>query len=223
MNPREHETEPVHGLPEMLPAGERILWQGAPRWQSLAVRAFHVRKLALYFCALLAWRGAAALSDGNSVVDAAAAALSLAPLALAALGMVVMLARFSARSTVYTVTTERVVMRIGIVLTITLNLPFRVIESAGLRTYSDGTGDIPLSLTGKEKIAIIHLWPHARPWRFSRPEPMMRAIPDAARVGQLLAQAIAAAAGGTAKPAPVAASESTEPVRVRRSLATAAH
>ncbi len=72
-------------------------------------------------------------------------------------------------------------MRIGIVLTLTLNLPFRVIESAGLRTYADGTGDIPLSLAGKEKIAIIHLWPHARPWRFARPEPMLRAIPDAPR------------------------------------------
>ena len=25
--------EPVRGLPQVLPEGERLLWQGAPRWQ----------------------------------------------------------------------------------------------------------------------------------------------------------------------------------------------
>jgi hypothetical protein len=221
MNTAEHETEPVYGLPEALPTGEHILWQGAPRWQSLAVRAFHARKLAVYFGALLVWRGIAALADGSPFAEAVNATLGLAPLPLAAIGIVVLLAWLSSRSTVYTVTNQRVVMRIGIVLTITLNLPFRVIESAGLRTYADGTGDVPLSLSGEDKVAIIHLWPHARPWCFARPEPMLRAIPDAARVGALLSEAIAASTG--ASPKPVVAEEPAVTVRVRRSLAAAAH
>jgi hypothetical protein len=223
MNTSEHESEAVYGLPEPLPPGEQILWQGAPRWQSLAIRAFHARKLAVYFGVLLAWPGGATLADGRSLADAALAVASLAPLAITALGLVMLLAWLSSRTTVYTVTTERVVMRIGIVLTITLNLPFRVIESAGLRTYADGTGDIPLSLSGEDKIAIIHLWPHARPWQFARPEPMLRAIPDAAQVGALLSTAIAAATGASPKRAQVASEQPAVPVRVRRSLAPAGH
>jgi hypothetical protein len=225
MNTAEHESEPVFGLPEDLPSGEQILWQGAPRWQSLAVRAFHARKLALYFGVLLAWRGAATMADGGSLSDAAMAVLWLVPLAVGTLGIVALLAWWSSRTTVYTVTNRRVAMRIGIVLTITLNLPFRVIESVGLRTYRDATGDLALSLSGKDKIAMIHLWPHARPWRFARPEPMLRAIPEPERVGALLSQAMSAATGipVPAKPADIAAAQPSAVVRVRRGLATAVH
>jgi hypothetical protein len=37
------------------------------------------------------------------------------------------------------------------------------------------------------------LWPHARPWYFSPPQPMLRAIPDAAKVAGILASALNAA------------------------------
>ena len=47
------EFEPVRGLPAMLPPGERLLWQGNPAWRSLAIRAYHVRKVALYFAVLV--------------------------------------------------------------------------------------------------------------------------------------------------------------------------
>ena len=33
--------EQVPGLPGPLPVGERVLWQGAPRWQALAGKAMH--------------------------------------------------------------------------------------------------------------------------------------------------------------------------------------
>ena len=49
----EHELEPAYGLPERLPANERILWQGSPDWRTLARRVFFVRTLALYFLAIL--------------------------------------------------------------------------------------------------------------------------------------------------------------------------
>ena len=44
------------GLPERLPEGETLLWQGRPSWRQLALRAFHVREIAIYFALLLAWR-----------------------------------------------------------------------------------------------------------------------------------------------------------------------
>jgi len=66
--------------------------------------------------------------------------------------------------------------------------------------YADGTGDIPLTMIGADRIAYLNLWPHARPWRIARPEPMLRAIPDAARVGEILSGALATAVGGTARP-----------------------
>ena len=46
-NGHEHELEPQYGLPERLPATEKILWQGSPDARALARSAFHIRKLAL--------------------------------------------------------------------------------------------------------------------------------------------------------------------------------
>ena len=193
----EHEFEPVHGLPERLPPGERQLWQGSPQWQSLARRAFHAGPIAIYFGALLAWRAGAALLAGDTIVQAAIAVLWLAPLALAALGILVLMAWLSARTTVYTITDRRVVMRVGIVLSVTFNLPFRVIHSAALMTYADGTGDMPLTLAGEDRISYLHLWPHARPWRVARPQPMLRCLPAAASVAAILSRAVAASQGST--------------------------
>jgi hypothetical protein len=46
-----------------------------------------------------------------------------------------------------------------------------------------------------EQIAYPHLWPHVRPWHFRRTEPMLRCVPDAAKVAGLMAQALAESAG----------------------------
>ena len=201
----EHEFEPEYGLPEPLPAGERILWQGSPDWRMLARRAFHVRKLVVYFAVILAIRSATVWSSGGSVADAILAALWLAPLAGAAIGMAAFMAWLSARTTVYTITDKRVVMRVGIVLSLTFNLPYRRIANAALRV--DGkhaTGDIPLVLAGSDRIAYLHLWPHARPWRVAKPEPMLRSVPDAARVAGILAEAWKRATRADSQPAPTA-------------------
>ena len=53
---------------------------------------------------------------------------------------------------------------------------------------SDGSGDIPLALTPGNRIAWMLLWPHVRPWRMLKPEPTLRAIPDAADVAAILAK-----------------------------------
>lgn len=185
----EHEFEAAHGLPEQLPTNERLLWQGSPTPWAMARDVFHVRTLAVYFGVILALRAATAWSNEGSVQQAAMAALMLLPLALFALASLALLAWLSSRTTVYTLTDKRVVMRIGIVLTLTFNLPYRTIEAAGLRARTDGTGDIPLKLVRGEKIAFVHLWPHARPWRLASPEPMLRCVPNAAGVAQTLSSA----------------------------------
>ena len=88
------------------------------------------------------------------------------------------LAYFTARTTVYTVTNKRVVMRLGIVLTVSFNLPFMQIASADVRMVQNGFGDITLALKGADRIGWVHLWPSVRPWRIAKPEPTLRAVPD---------------------------------------------
>jgi hypothetical protein len=188
------------GLPEPLPRDERVLWEGAPRWTSLALHAFHARKAALYFAVLLAWRILANVTDGVSVGQAVTGSVGLALLAVLAVGLLCLMGWLTSRTALYTVTSERVVMRIGIVLTVTFNLPFRTVGSAGLKIRADGSGDIPLGLSGTDRIAYLHLWPHARPWHLKQPQPMLRGIPDAVRVAGILSRALAASAGGGARP-----------------------
>jgi hypothetical protein len=89
-----------------------------------------------------------------------------------------------------------VVMRIGIVLTITLNLPLRQVRAADLLAHTDGSGDVSLALAGTQRIGWFHLWPHARPWALRDPQPAMRCVADAQAVGQRLMAAWQAANPG---------------------------
>ncbi len=214
---REHEIEPIRGLPEQLPEGERILWQGEPSWRVLARQAFHLPSLTLYFSALVVLRGASLLFEGAGVAGALFASLEVVPLALVALGIVALLAYVMARATVFTVTNRRVVMRFGVALPMAINLPFKQIESAAVRTFSNGHGDLPLVLAADCHLAYLHLWPFARPWRFDHPEPMLRAIPEAGRVAEILAEALAADGYAPRRPSPANAQGS------RGQLATCCH
>jgi hypothetical protein len=200
----EHELEPQYGLPERLPAGERLLWQGSPDFKTVALRIFHVRKAAIYFTVLLMLRAAFVLADGGSALDALVSLAWPLPLALTALASLTALAWMTARTAVYTLTDKRVVMRIGIVLTLTFNIPLRSIRAAALRMGTGRSGDITMPLAGPDHIAFLHLWPHARPWRMAKPEPMLRALSDAPAVAALLSQAWAAAHGTTLKATPAA-------------------
>lgn len=197
----EHEFEPQYGLPERLPASERIVWQGSPSWTLLARRAFHADKVAIYFALLLAWRFGATLSDGGALVPALRSTAWLLPLFASGLALLLLLAWLTARSAVYTLTDRRVVMRIGIVLTVTYNLPLARIDRADLRPFGPGdAGDIALVLEPATRIAWLHLWPHVRPWRVSRPQPMLRSLPEAKQLSALLATAWSQANGVAATP-----------------------
>jgi hypothetical protein len=191
----EHEFEAQHGLPAPLPPGERILWQGSPDARAMAERAFHVRSLAIYFGLILLARAATVVAQGGSIADGLVGALWLLPAAAGALAMLGAMAYFSSRTAVYTITDRRVVMRVGIVLSVTFNLPFSRISAAAANLKHGRSGDIALSLDGADQIAYVHLWPHARPWRLRRTEPMLRCIRDAAQVSRLLTQAWSEARG----------------------------
>jgi len=198
----EHEYEPVPGLPEELPEGEVILWQGAPDWLALARRAFHLRILALYFAALLAFRFGIALWTGTGVAtaDAVGSATAMIALGLCAAGLFVFFAWLIARTTLYTITSKRLVMRFGIALPISVNLPFGHIQAAAVKSWRDGYGDIPVTLDNSHRTSYIVMWPHTRPWKFRRPEPMLRGVANARAVAELLADAAngaAAVAQGT--------------------------
>lgn len=195
---REHELEAQPGLPERLPEGEHILWQGSPQWQRLARTAFHADKIAVYFGIVLVWRALTVWYDGGDALAIGRALLWLAPVFAIGLGLVLMLAWLSARSTLYTLTDRRIVMRIGIVLTVAFNLPLKRIDGATLQPLRDGVGDVALTLESETRIAWLQLWPHVRPWQLKRPQPMLRALPDADAVARRLTQAWVAVNGPTA-------------------------
>jgi hypothetical protein len=207
----EHEFEAAHGLPEALPAGERILWQGAPVFASMVERVFHARTLAIYFAIILLARAVTVVAQGGGAEAAAIAALWLLPAVLLALGNIVLLAWLTSKTTVYTITDRRVVMRVGIVLTVTFNLPFSHIESAAVQRGKGPHGDIALALDGPDRIAYLHLWPHARPWRLKKTEPMLRSIDDVAGVSRVLADAWSEARGIAVPVAAEAAPRRHEP------------
>ncbi|MEO0681349.1 MAG: photosynthetic complex putative assembly protein PuhB [Pseudomonadota bacterium] len=223
----EFEVEPVHGLPGRPPAGERILWQGAPDWRALARRCFRTRLAAGWFALLGAWQALRLSAEGAPMREIAASAVWYAGLAVLAVAVLSALAWVTARATVYTITTRRVSMRIGSALTVNLNLPFRWIERADLRVHASGTGDVPLTLGGESRIGYLVLWPHCRPWKMARAQPMLRCVPDAGRVATLLADALradlarreaegapGAAASAAPRPAvPLAARGAAAPVR----------
>ncbi|MCR9255108.1 MAG: photosynthetic complex putative assembly protein PuhB [Alphaproteobacteria bacterium] len=183
--------DPVPGLPEELPKGERMLWQGAPDWRRIAISALHVRAIAIYFGILAIYRGAEAIYEGGGLVDGLIAALWIVPLALGACGILALIAYFIHRTTIYTITDKRVVFRIGVTLPMTINVPFTSIQSAAYRAHGDGTGDIPIQLDENSRIAYPLLWPHARPWRLKTPEPMLRGVPEGEKIARLLQGALA--------------------------------
>lgn len=187
--------EPIRGLPASLPEGEVLLWQGTPQWKSLAVRGYHVRKVAVYFSALALYRLGFGLANGH---DSAAILVSCAfilTLGAVAIGVLSLLAYLNGASTVYSITSRRVLLRHGIAVPLTMNIPFPLIESAALKTHADGTGEIALRLAADERVGYLVTWPHLRPGHITRPQPSFRALRDAPRAAQILGSGLAAQAG----------------------------
>ena len=184
----------VKGLPGPLPAGERLLWQGAPQWRAVALRVTHVRKLAIYFVALLAWYVASKVSGGMPAADVALGTAKLAGVALAPLALLTGYAWGVRRTTLYTVTSRRIIVKCGIALPMTINLPFARIDGAAVKAAADGSGDIALTIAPGDRVPYALLWPNVRSWHLGRTQPALRCVADVARVGQIIGRAMAAAA-----------------------------
>lgn len=194
-----HEVEPIPGLPQALPPGEQILWQGRPSWQGLARNTFQVGWVALYFAGLALVR--VALVQGDQGLGRALwAGAGLLVLGVCCVALLTLLSWAHSRATVYTITSKRVVLRIGVALSISFNLPFKRLAAADLRLHHNerGEGDICLELLGKDRIGWLHLWPHTRPWRFARAQPTLRSVPDATQVARVLGEAVRAQGSATA-------------------------
>ena len=187
---REYEYEPINGLPENLPEGESIVWQGAPRWTALANRVFQVRTLALYFAALIGIHVVYKLMDGASSSHVWGGVSWQLTLATVSLGLLSGAAWLYARSTVYTLTNKRLVLRSGVATPMMVNLPLEKLESACLRLCSDGTGDMLFTPTSDTKLYYMLLWPHVRLLGFRKIQPLLRGIPDAQNVARLLAETV---------------------------------
>lgn len=186
--PHDIAPEPVTGLPERPPKGERILWQGRPDAWALARDAFNLKWVMGYFVLLAAWRLVAAI-DLMPVSQAVAASVPFLVLGACVCGLLTLVAWVMARSTVYTITTARVAMRVGAALIVTLNIPYSRIANVAIDARRDGTGTLALEPTGPMPVGFLVCWPHTRPWHFARPQAALRCIPEAAFVGGLLADA----------------------------------
>ncbi len=189
----EFDFERADGLPGPLPAGERMLWQGRPDWRNLAVQAFHIRKVAIYFAVMAFAQGAFRLQDGATFAKAGHSVLLLLGAGAAACVILGLIAWISARTTMYTLTTKRIVMKLGMALSVSINIPFKQIDGAVLGLTGKGFGNLCFRVQPQNHVAYLLLWPHAKPWAFSRPEPAFRAIPDVEAVADLAASALGSA------------------------------
>ena len=199
----------IAGVPHPLPAGEQLLWEGAPAASAVARHVFRWRWVAAYFAVmLLAWGSTAgAAITAGTFWPSLAVRLLLTGVVLAIVwGLAILIARTSW----YAITNRRVVLRIGMVFPMSINIPFTILQSADLGAFPDGTGQLVLTLVPGQRIAYIALWPHCQVWRFNQPRPMLRGLTEPARIGALLATAVQAA-GGT----PVAADAAMPRVAAR--------
>ena len=168
----EYEDEPIPGLPGRLPPGETILWQGTPDWLGVARGVFHARLVIVWFLFV----ASLAFVAGGTGLTGALVTMAVAALGLAVLGV---LARAQAKSTIYTLTNKRVVLRFGVALPKCVNVPPALVGRADVKPAGTGIVDVSLTPTVRFPLAYLQMWPHARPWKFGSPQPMLRSVPEA--------------------------------------------
>ncbi|MEJ2541365.1 MAG: photosynthetic complex putative assembly protein PuhB [Gemmatimonadota bacterium] len=181
----------IRGVDEPLPENETLLWEGSPDARALARHAFKRRWVVAYF-AVLAGLAAFTGAAGTGL----ARALWLVVLGGVVYGFVTLWAHLVARSSVYALTDKRLVMKIGVAFPSVFNLPLDLVGDAWIRAYGDGSGDVAFQLEGSDRIGMLFLWPHVRPWRFRDPQPMLRGLGEVETAGEIIRQAVRAARVG---------------------------
>ncbi len=228
----EHEFEPVRGLPQVLPRGEHIVWQGQPDFASLAKGSFHAWKLAAYFAVMLVIRAGFQYSDGVAVAEITSSAAGLIMLSSVAIVLMLLYSARAASSSIFTITNKRIVIRTGVAVSVTVNLPFKLVEAADLRLRKDGSGDIALGIDRRERVSYILLWPMVKPFRWLSVRPVLRGIKDAESVAAVLATALSEYAINaeqqveepkpTVKPEPMTFDDRLQAIRMNWPLAAVA-
>ena len=187
----DHEDyEPTPGLPEALPEGEHILWQGGPTTMSIARRVFYFRFVTAWFVLIALWTIWAGIYDGQQVgIVLRNTTILIMPL-VAALSVLWVLARVISGTTLYTITNKRLVIRAGVAILKSINIPFQSIAAAGVKINRDETADIPVGLVPGQRIAYLALWPHVRGLMSRDIQPVMRGVPDGRKAAAILSRAL---------------------------------
>jgi hypothetical protein len=194
----EHDFEPVRGLPARLPQGERIVWQGAPDARVVLRRLLRARLVAAGFALMALWSVALGLEAGENAVKLIARIAFAAAGAAIVMGMLWLYARAVARTSLYTVTNRRIVMRIGVAISASFNLPFTQVVEAGFREADDGTGDIALSLSAGHGLSSAVFFPHQKGAIWRKLEPQLICLGDVRTAAAILAAQIQAHAAAAA-------------------------
>ena len=177
-------------LSENLPNGEQLIWQGQPERHALATRAMYLKYIAFYLVVLIAARTGYLIMNGEPVATWSGMLIWQMLASALIMSLIVGLAAVYSRTTRYSLTNERLIIKTGAAITIHINLPLQQIIAADLREYSDGTGDITLQVSRAEKLYWLLIWPNVRSWWIRPLRPVLRGLKDAQAVAHLLVEEV---------------------------------
>lgn len=160
--------------------GERVLWRGRPEVRRFAATAFHTNSVVGYF---------AILAVIAFATDGLGSAITVAVMGLGAFLILWGLAYLYTKKSTYILTSHRVVLVSGIAFEKRISIPLKHIGAANLKHRGPDHGSIALEIAGERQLGYLLLWPHARPLRFLRAQPMLRVIPEVDKVARMLAEA----------------------------------
>lgn len=160
-----------------LPAGEHVLWAGAPDQRSLARYFLRERWLLAFVGVSFSLGAAEALQHADGAIPRLIGVATLsAVMALVAIVSIRVLAWQMAKTSKYVITDRRIFFNIGIVLRADANIPFSSIERVDVQRRADGSADLMVTLTDAQEIPWLLLFPHMT-WRGSRRgRPTFRAL-----------------------------------------------
>jgi hypothetical protein len=184
----EHEIEPSPGLPARLPDGEFIVWQGRPEARIVMIRLLRARWIAAYFAIAALWSVAVGLNNAEAAWQLLGRLVFIAVAAMTVFAIMALYARAVAGTTLYTMTNKRIVMRVGIAISASFNLPYSQIAGADFRKGADGSGDLALTLKPGHGLSGSVFFPHQRGGLWRKLSPQLMCLPDIAPVAAMLAQ-----------------------------------
>jgi len=196
----------------ILPWGERVLWRSSPDPRLLTEHLFRLRRVAAYSVILYAlwairqWRS----GPGHDFLRTSIVWLVLV---LITVGFLHWLAHTTARTSTYILTDRRIVMRVGIALEMTVNVPLSMIERVEIREFGDRSGEIVVTPAAVMRVGYGALWPHVRLRAMRHPQPVLRGLPQPQYVATLLSEAVSV--GSESRPLAAAA-----PVAIPPGMAT---